>query len=145
MQWQSIAYNADFSSLDTLGQGSGHDVRRRHGAVGVLVVLVDDDAVPAKFVGALNLVQVAVVLRIPFDGVIDGIGQCYPCRVVFFIEVGRQIGPGHQVEVVECQFVHLYSGLCNRRLTVASPRQSTTPGRGQPQSIANKRPSRLSS
>src|SRR5258708_2253577 len=52
----------------------------------------------------------------PLDGIIDGIGQRHPCRVIFFIEVGRQVGPGHEVEVVECQLVHKTSACGYPRL-----------------------------
>src|SRR5437764_6768645 len=71
------------------------------------MMLVDDDAIPAQFVRSLHLIKVAIVEPMPFDGIINGIGQRDPCRVILFVKIFWQVRPGHKVEVVELQLVHL--------------------------------------
>ena len=65
------------------------------------MMLVDDHTVPAKGVGALDLVEVAVVERVADLWVVAAIGQRYPGGIHIGIEVRRQVWPGHQVEVME--------------------------------------------
>ena len=47
VQRQSIAHYADFRTLHALGEYGGHEIRRRHGTIGILMMLVDNDTVPA--------------------------------------------------------------------------------------------------
>ena len=109
VQWQRVAHDADLCAFHTLGQHRRHDIGRGHGAIGVLVMLVHDHAVPTELVGAFDLIEVAVVERVTFDGVVEPVGQRHPRGVIVFVIVRRQVGPGHQVEVVKCQFVHGFS------------------------------------
>ena len=65
------------------------------------MMLVDNDAIPAELVGPLNFIQVAVVEFMALDRVINRIGKGYPGRIVFFVKICWQVGPGHQVKVVK--------------------------------------------
>ncbi len=89
-------------------QGGGHQVGRGHEAVGVLVVLVDAQAVKAHLLGELQFVQVFVVQFVAADGVEQLRGRVHPHRAVALGEVRRQEAVRHQVEPVE---VHRLSSL----------------------------------
>ena len=57
------APNADFGVLDLRNDRRGDQVRRRHHAVGGVVMLVDDDRVEADLVGQHELGKIALVER----------------------------------------------------------------------------------
>ena len=65
---QDVAQDDQFCLRRTACQAGRHDVRRGHQAIGVLVVLVDADAVEAELVGEFEFVQIAVVERWPNCG-----------------------------------------------------------------------------
>ena len=69
-----------------------------HRAVGVLVVLIDTNAVEAELVGQHQLVEIAVVELMPMLGVVERIGEPGPSRFVLRAEIGREAVPGHEVE-----------------------------------------------
>src|SRR5204863_8785775 len=75
-----------------------HHVRARHGAVAVLVVLVDAEPVPAERLGILELIEVLVVERVTDLGVVEAVRQGHPRRGLVVVHHIR-----HQVEVVELQ------------------------------------------
>src|SRR5207237_4545699 len=68
----------------------------RHGAVAVLVVLGDADAVPAQPLGGLELVEILVGEPLPDHRVVVAIGKRDPRRRLVVLHRVR-----HQMEVVE--------------------------------------------
>ena len=77
-QRQGPTQNRDLDIFGAPRQRSGHDTRLRHQAIGVLVVLVDADAVKAKLIGVFELVKVAVVQLGAFFRVVVAVGQRDP-------------------------------------------------------------------
>ena len=55
-QRKNISEHADFDSLGSLAQSSGDKIWRRHGAVGTIVMLIENDAVQAKLFTVGHLV-----------------------------------------------------------------------------------------
>src|SRR6516164_9862121 len=45
-------------------------------------------------------IDVGLVQVVTLGGVVEGVGHPHPGGVVLPVEVGRQVGPGHQVEEV---------------------------------------------
>src|SRR5206468_2711948 len=86
-----------------LRQRAGDHVRRWHEAIGVLMVLVDADAVEAQLIGVSERVDVLAIELMSLDRIVELVGEPDPGRVVALVEVVRQIGPGHQVEEVIAQ------------------------------------------
>ena len=64
---RALPMTAILQRLRALGQRGGDEVGRRHQAVGVLVVLVDADAVEAELVGVGERVDVFAVEVVAFD------------------------------------------------------------------------------
>ena len=82
-----------------LGQNARHQVRRRHQAVGVAVVLVDADAVEAEGVGVLELSDIVFVVLAAFFRVKVLVGEIDPGAAVLALEVSGEVLVGHQMEV----------------------------------------------
>ena len=80
------------------GQAGRHDVGRGHIAVGVLVVLVDADALEAELVGQFELVQIAVIERMAELRIVERVGAGHPGTVVALSKVLGQVSPRHQVK-----------------------------------------------
>ena len=78
--------------LVSAGEDGCDQVRRRHGAVGVLVVLVDADPVKAELLGVDQLVDVPVVVRASGSRVEKRVRTGDPCRPVVVV---RQVRVGH--------------------------------------------------
>ena len=78
--------------------GRGHQVGRRHQAVGVGVVLVYADAVEAHGLGELQFVEVVGIQPVALAGVEQRIGHINPYAVVILFKVVGQPLVGHQVE-----------------------------------------------
>ena len=95
---ERAAEHEDLHAARHLGERGGHDVGRRHQAVGVLVVLVDADDIEAQPFGRHQLVEVVRIERPPALGIEQRVGQRQPRRVVLLLEVGRQVGPRHEME-----------------------------------------------
>ncbi len=98
VQRDRVADHADRRLRRPAGEPGGDDVRRRHEAVAVLVVLVDADAVVPQRVGELQLVHVLVVHAMTFDRVVQRLVDVDPHRTVLLAEVVRHVRPRHQVE-----------------------------------------------
>jgi hypothetical protein len=79
-------------------QGRRHDVRGRHEAVGVVVVLVDAQAVEALLLGELELVQEFLVESLRLLGVEEVVRDVDPDRSVLPLEVVGQKPVRHEVE-----------------------------------------------
>ena len=86
VQRQGVADDGDLAPLGPLRQRPGDDVGRRHQAVGVLMMLVDADAVEAQLVGVGEGVDVFAVEFVPLDRIVERVGQPDPGGVV---AVGR--------------------------------------------------------
>ena len=86
-QRDGVAEDGDLGAAGAAHQRRGHQVGRRHRAVGVLVVLVDAQAVEAELLGVLQLVEVLVVEPVAALRVVDAVGQRHPRRVVGAVEV----------------------------------------------------------
>ena len=80
VQRQGVADDGDLAALGPLRQGRGDEVGRRHQAVGVLVVLVDADAVEAQLVGVGQGVDVFVVELVALDRVVEACWAARPRR-----------------------------------------------------------------
>src|SRR5712691_1694292 len=100
-QRQSIAQDGDLHALGALHQHGGDDVGRGHVAVGVLVMLVDADAVKPAFLSQHQLVNVAAVQLVALLRVIEAVRQGYPGGWVVISKIRLQVRPGHQMEGVE--------------------------------------------
>ena len=82
-QRQRAAEHGDRSLRAPRERARDH-ARRRHQAVGVLVMFVNAEAVEAELVGIFEFVEIAVVERVAFDRIVVAVGQRHPRRVVRF-------------------------------------------------------------
>jgi hypothetical protein len=92
---QGIADDGDPDAARLAGQDRRDQVRRRHVAVGVLVMLVHADAVKTEVLRRDQLVEVPVVQPVADGGVVQLVGARDPRRSVVR---GRQLAVRHQVE-----------------------------------------------
>ena len=113
---EAVAENDNRGVARAPRERGGGDVRRRHDAVGVVVMLVDADAVEAGLVGEFELVEVFVVELVRLDGVEEPAGDVDPDAAVLFFEVGRQVAVGHEVEPADFHFGRPPVGVHSRRL-----------------------------
>ena len=97
-QTEGAAENGDLGGLDAPRQRRGRHDRRRHQPVGVLMVLVDRDAVEAKLGGKLQLVEIAVVERVALLRVEIAVRQHHPGSAILLVIAHVEIGIGHQVK-----------------------------------------------
>ena len=100
---QAVADHRYLHSRGSAGQHGGHNVRRRHGAVGVLVVLVDAHTLEPQLFGIFELVQISIIDRMPLFGIVVFIRERHPGRFMFGL-VGKvlgQVGPRHEMEIVK--------------------------------------------
>ncbi len=121
-------------------QRGRHQLRGRHHAVGVLVVLVHAHAVEAELGGELELVEVVVVDLVTTHWVVEPRIHVDPDAAVLLSEVVGQIRPGHQVEPVEFHATSL-----RRRAPGTDARlraEDTRPPRGRPSASPDDRPGR---
>ena len=93
-----VTEHHDGDILGAAAEVGSHQVRRRHQTVGVLVVLVDADAVIAGGSGGFELVQAVVVHLVGFGRVEQLRVDVNPDRVVRLGEVRREISVRHQME-----------------------------------------------
>jgi hypothetical protein len=95
---QRVAHDGDLDPPRAHGEHGRDDVRRRHQAIRILVMLVHADAVEAERLGLGELIDVFVVVDLRFFGVEEVVGHPDPGRVVLLLEVGRKIPVRHRVE-----------------------------------------------
>ena len=98
-QAEGAAHDGDLGVLGAPRQARGGDDRRRHQAIGRLVMLVHHDAVEAELVAQLQLVEIAVIERVALGRIVLAVGQGHPIALV---AVHHRIGQaliGHQVEI----------------------------------------------
>ena len=121
VQRQRVADDRDLHPLRLAGEDRRHQVGRRHEPVGVLVVLVDADAVEAELLRVDQLVEVAVVNLVADLGVEEGVGARHPGGPVV---VGGQRRIGHEVEAEDAH-VNPLGGARDGRVIVTGPHRST--------------------
>ena len=96
---QRPAEDRDLGALDRAGQRAGEHARRRHHAVGGLVVLVEADAVEAEPVGQFHLVEILVIEVGALFRVVVAVGIGDPGRAVLLDGVEIGVPVRHQVEI----------------------------------------------
>jgi hypothetical protein len=92
---QGVADDGDPDAARLPGEDRSDEVRGRHVAVRVLVVLVHAHAVEPDFLGVQELVEIRVVELMAQRRVVQLVGAGHPGRAVV---VGRQLRVGHEVE-----------------------------------------------
>ncbi len=120
VQRDRVADDADRRAAGSARQPGSDDVRARHDAVAVLVMLVDADAVEPDRLGVLELVHVLVVDAVRDLRVEQAARDVDPDGALGLAEVVRHQRPRHEVEPGE-----LHS--CTVQLPAARLRRSTSP------------------
>ncbi len=80
------------------GKTRGDQVRGRHQAVRVLMMLVHADAIEPERPGVFEQINVRVVERVALLGIEQPRIDIHPDRAMLLAEIGRQVGPRHQVK-----------------------------------------------
>src|SRR5260370_23783899 len=75
-----------------------HDIRRGHQSIGVLMMLVDAEAVEAHTVGELELVEVVVIKAMAELGIVEVARNIHPYAAVLILEAIGQEEVRHQHE-----------------------------------------------
>ena len=83
------APHADLGVAGLRNERGGDQVRRRHHAVGGVVMLVDDDGVEAELVGEHELGQIALVERMAALGIIIFVREIHPQRLELLVVLGE--------------------------------------------------------
>jgi hypothetical protein len=110
-------------------EGRRHQLRRRHQAVGVLVMLVDAEAVEAEIAGVFQEIQVVVVDPVGLARVEQARIDVDPHAAMLFGKVVGQVGPGHEIEPVKLHRVLLdAAGALWGGRRPAAPRRTIGPG-----------------
>ena len=97
-QAEGVAEDRDLGVLGAARQRGRHHHRRGHQSVGVLVMLVDGDAVVAELGDELELVEVAVVELVALLRVEIGVRQHHPGGAVLLRVAHVEVRVGHQME-----------------------------------------------
>jgi len=97
-QGQCAAKNSDLHLLRFTRQGRSRDNRRRHEAVGSLMVLVHPDRVEAQFLCVLELVEVPVVELVTLDRIEVLVRQIDPDGAVLAPRLEVEVGVRHEVK-----------------------------------------------
>ena len=95
VQRKAIAENDYRGVLGAARQRSGGDIGRRHDAVGIVVVLVDADAVEPDLVCEFQFVQILVVELVRLDRIEQVAGHVHPDAAVLLLEIFGQIAVRH--------------------------------------------------
>ena len=101
---QRAAEHRDLAVLRAARERACHDAGNGHQAIGVLVMLVDADAVPAEFIGIFDLVEIAVIELVADLRIVVGVRQRHPGGIVFLIVVGIERRIGHEMKKEEFHF-----------------------------------------
>ena len=128
VQRDGVAHHDDLRLLGFAGHDRRHEVRRRHQTVGVLVVLVDADAVEAELVGVHQLVEVGVVDLVALHGVVVVDRDVDPDRAHLLPEVVRQVRIRHEMEEMELHALNLPGESATRTFPYRRPRTPTRSG-----------------
>ena len=97
MERDQVAQHDDLAVLGALGQGCRQQVGRRHQAVDVLVMLVEDHTVEAKLVSVGQLVEIFLIQTTRLVRVEQFVGNGDPAAFVFLLVTLVEIGPWHEV------------------------------------------------
>ena len=98
VQRKAVAQHDDGRVLGAPCQSGCSDVRAWHYAVGVVVVLVDADAVKTHLISKFELIEILVVELMRLVRLEQMAGHIHPDAAVLVLEVLRQEPVGHQVE-----------------------------------------------
>ena len=90
MQRRQVAENDDLAVLGPLAERAGQQVRRRHQAIDILVMLVEHDAVEAKLVGVGELVEIFLIEADRLLAIEQAVGNGDPAALVFLVETLRR-------------------------------------------------------
>ena len=117
---QRAAQNRDLDLLGPLDERACDQVRRRHHAIGILMMLVDTDPIEAKPFAIDQKVDIGFVLVGAFDRIVKAVGQHHPGRAVLgrFIEIERTIR--HQVKGDELHRATPFRNSRTCRLTMSA-------------------------
>jgi len=77
-QGNPVAQDGDLNPVSAAGQQGGNDIGGGHGAVGVLVVLVDTHPVKSQFLGVLQLIEVTVVEQMALLWIVVTVRERHP-------------------------------------------------------------------
>ena len=88
----------DGGILGAARERGGDQIRRRHQAIGVLMMFVDADAVEAHLGGVFEAIEVSRCRRVALTGSNIARGDVDPHGAILLAEVVGQIRPRHQVE-----------------------------------------------
>jgi hypothetical protein len=98
IQAQGVTQDDDRSIQRAAGDRRRHNIGRRHEPVGILVVLVNTEAVIAQRVGILEHVEIVVIDIVAFDRIVELGIDVDPDGTMFLAKVFWQMRPGHEVE-----------------------------------------------
>src|SRR6185312_998719 len=96
-----ITHHHDLGLRGAARQRCGDQIGRGHHPVGVLVMLVDAEAVETDALGIFELVEILVIGLMADLRIEEARGHIDPNRAVILLEVLRQLRIGHQVEPME--------------------------------------------
>ena len=97
-QRNSAADDGDLGPAGAPAEGGCGNDRRRHGAIGILVMLVYRQDVVAQLLAILELIQIAIIELRALLGVVVAVWQQRPGGRVFLVERKIQVGIGHQMK-----------------------------------------------
>jgi hypothetical protein len=106
MQRQKISEDDDFTVGGILCQGGGNEIRRRHQAVNVLMVLVQHHAVKTKLVGIDELINIFLIKSTGSGIVPQTVGHGYPTAGFFLVEIFGEIWICHEVPAKKLNGLH---------------------------------------
>jgi hypothetical protein len=98
IQRDGIAQHDDIGVAGAAGKRGRHEVGRRHHPVGILMMLVDAEAVVAHLIGEFELVEVIVVKLVADFGVVEVLRNVDPYAAVLVLEILGQVPIRHQME-----------------------------------------------
>ena len=108
MQRQKISQDDNFAAGCILRQGSRDEIWRRHQAVDILMVLIQDHSVKAKLVGIDELVDVLLVKSAGSVIVPQTIRYGHPTTGFFLVEVIVEVRVGHEMPAKKLYRFHHY-------------------------------------
>src|SRR5262252_7241699 len=98
---QRAAENGELGALDAARERAGENAGNRHHAVGGLVMLIEADAVEAKLVGQLHLIEIVVIELRALLRIVMAIRERHPGRAVLCNRVEIGVPVRHEMEIEE--------------------------------------------
>ena len=106
MERQEIAEHDELRALGALRQRRRDEIRRRHQAIDVLVMLVEDEPVETQLLGIGQLVDIFLVQSVGLFPVPQAVRHRDPAAVEALVEIRGQIGIRHEVPAIEFDRSH---------------------------------------